>query len=323
MQYLDALEGLRSQGHPNEEVTLRRYEIMQRFIEGVRNFELKRNLALKYAPEQYVETPPTVEALRFTVQQYLRMRGSSRSDNYPMAPPQQQQANPQPNPSPAAPPPAQQQNTTTATTTASGLPTAATTASGLPTAATTASGPPETAPTASGLPTATPKGVFQLRRSIAHCRGLPVEIPRAEASATTGDFLSHEPLRRMDLPVTTAWLELRGLSSILTDTGHRSFLHQLWPHWTFGVRVHGTGANESWRANPCDVVRPCARSIRRPGPRRLAAGSGHLWWETNADHAGSTGAQLHRNAHLDTPASLGWTKVAPRADVGPAERGAV
>ena len=78
MQYLDALEGLRSQGYPNEEVTVRRYEIMQKFIEGVRNFELKRNLALMYAQEQYVEAPPTVEALRFTVQQYLRMRGSNR-----------------------------------------------------------------------------------------------------------------------------------------------------------------------------------------------------------------------------------------------------
>ena len=31
---------------------------MQRFIEGVRNFELKRNLALMYAPEQNVEAPP-------------------------------------------------------------------------------------------------------------------------------------------------------------------------------------------------------------------------------------------------------------------------
>ena len=50
MQYLDALEGLRSQGYPNEEVTVRRYEIMQRFIEGVRNFELKRNLALIGSP---------------------------------------------------------------------------------------------------------------------------------------------------------------------------------------------------------------------------------------------------------------------------------
>ena len=89
MQYLDAFEGLRSQGFPNEDVTVRRYEIMQRFIEGVRSFELKRNLALMYAQEQYVDTPPTVEALRFTVQQYLHMRGPIRSENYPA--PQQHQ----------------------------------------------------------------------------------------------------------------------------------------------------------------------------------------------------------------------------------------
>ena len=61
-----------------------------------------------YAPEQYVEAPPTVEALCFIVQQYLRMRGSSRPDNYQMAPPQQQQP-PQPNQQPnlpaAIPPP--------------------------------------------------------------------------------------------------------------------------------------------------------------------------------------------------------------------------
>ena len=105
MQYFDALENLRSQGFPNEEVSVRRYEIMQRFI-GVRNFELKRNLALMYAPEQYVEAPPTVEALRFTVQQYLRMRGSSRFDSYPMVPPAPQQPNQVPNQYPAAPPPA-------------------------------------------------------------------------------------------------------------------------------------------------------------------------------------------------------------------------
>ena len=111
MQYLDALEGLRSQGYPNEEMTVRRYEIMQKFIEGVRNFELKRNLALMYAQEKHVETPPTVEALRFTVQQYLRMRGSNRSENYQMAQPQQPQPPPpnqQPKLPPAIPPPVQQ-----------------------------------------------------------------------------------------------------------------------------------------------------------------------------------------------------------------------
>ena len=58
MQNMDALEGLRSQGFSNEEVAVRRYEIMQRFIEGVRSFELKRNLALMYAQEKYVDTHP-------------------------------------------------------------------------------------------------------------------------------------------------------------------------------------------------------------------------------------------------------------------------
>ena len=103
MQYLDALENLRSQGIPNEEITVRRYEIMQRFVEGVRSFELKRNLALMYAQEQYVDTPPTVEALRFTVQQYLHMRGSIRSENYP-APQQKPLLASQQNPIPAAAP---------------------------------------------------------------------------------------------------------------------------------------------------------------------------------------------------------------------------
>ena len=64
---------------------------MQKFIDGVRNVELKRNLALVYAQGQYLETPPTVEALRFTLQQYLHMRGRIRSENYP-APQQQQQS---------------------------------------------------------------------------------------------------------------------------------------------------------------------------------------------------------------------------------------
>ena len=52
MHHLGALESLRSQGFPNEDVMVRRYEIMQKFIEGVCIFELKRNLALMYAQEQ-------------------------------------------------------------------------------------------------------------------------------------------------------------------------------------------------------------------------------------------------------------------------------
>ena len=35
MQFLDALEGLRTQGFPNEPITTRRYEILQRFTDGV------------------------------------------------------------------------------------------------------------------------------------------------------------------------------------------------------------------------------------------------------------------------------------------------
>ena len=66
---------------------------MQKFNERVRSFELKRNLDLMYAQEKYVEEPPTVEALRFTVQQDLSMRGSARTDHYLAVP--QQQAPPQ------------------------------------------------------------------------------------------------------------------------------------------------------------------------------------------------------------------------------------
>ena len=49
MQYLDALEGLRSQGFPQETITTKRYEILQRFMEGVRDPVLRRELAIVYA----------------------------------------------------------------------------------------------------------------------------------------------------------------------------------------------------------------------------------------------------------------------------------
>ena len=45
MQYLDALEGLRSQGLPDEPVVTKRYEILQRLIEGVRDATLRRELS--------------------------------------------------------------------------------------------------------------------------------------------------------------------------------------------------------------------------------------------------------------------------------------
>ena len=65
MQYLDALEGLRSQGFSEEPVTTKRYEILQRFIEGVRDNDLRRELSIIYASETTVTDPPAVESLRF------------------------------------------------------------------------------------------------------------------------------------------------------------------------------------------------------------------------------------------------------------------
>ena len=49
MQYLDALEGIRSQGFQQEAITTKRYEILQRFMEGVRDPALRRELAIVYA----------------------------------------------------------------------------------------------------------------------------------------------------------------------------------------------------------------------------------------------------------------------------------
>ena len=41
IQYLYVLEDLRKQGHPRESHTDRRYEILQRFIDGVRNQNMR------------------------------------------------------------------------------------------------------------------------------------------------------------------------------------------------------------------------------------------------------------------------------------------
>ena len=67
MQYLDALEGLRSQGFPDEPITTRRYEILHRFMDGVSDPVLQRELTVVFATEAYLADPPTVESLRFTV----------------------------------------------------------------------------------------------------------------------------------------------------------------------------------------------------------------------------------------------------------------
>ena len=74
MQYLDALEGLRSQGFPDEPITTRRYEILHRFMDGVSDPVLQRELTVVFATEAYLADPPTVESLRFTVQELQRSR---------------------------------------------------------------------------------------------------------------------------------------------------------------------------------------------------------------------------------------------------------
>ena len=72
MKYLDALEGLRSQGFPDETITTKRNDILQRFIEGVRNSALRRELSIIYASETTVTAPLTVKSLRFTTRQLQR-----------------------------------------------------------------------------------------------------------------------------------------------------------------------------------------------------------------------------------------------------------
>ena len=74
MQFLDALEGLRTQGFPDEPITTRRYEILQRFIDGVNDPTLQQELAVVYAAETYLTEPPTVESLRFATRQLQRHR---------------------------------------------------------------------------------------------------------------------------------------------------------------------------------------------------------------------------------------------------------
>ena len=86
MQYLDALEGLRSQGFPQESIITERYEILQRFMEGVRDPVLRRELAIVYASETFLTEPPTVESLRFTTRQLQRNRPRPTQPQQPYDP---------------------------------------------------------------------------------------------------------------------------------------------------------------------------------------------------------------------------------------------
>ena len=74
MQYLDALECLRSQSSPDEPLTTRRYELLHRFMDGVSDPVLQRKLTVVYATEAYLTNPPTVESSGFIVQELQRRR---------------------------------------------------------------------------------------------------------------------------------------------------------------------------------------------------------------------------------------------------------
>ena len=77
--FLDELEGLRIRAYPDEERATRDYEILQRFIHGVRDSDLQVMLLTKYNDEKYVTEPPTVEDLRYVTNDYLRvMKDDSR-----------------------------------------------------------------------------------------------------------------------------------------------------------------------------------------------------------------------------------------------------
>ena len=81
MQCLDALESLRSQGFPDEPLTTRGYEILHRFMDRVSDPVLQRELTVVYATEAHLTDPPTVESLRFAVQELQRRRHQQQPCN--------------------------------------------------------------------------------------------------------------------------------------------------------------------------------------------------------------------------------------------------
>ena len=74
MQYLDALEGRRSQGLLDKWITTKCYEVVQRFIESIRDAALWREFSKFYASEASMTVPSTLESLRFTTRQLQRQQ---------------------------------------------------------------------------------------------------------------------------------------------------------------------------------------------------------------------------------------------------------
>ena len=83
MQYLDAREVLRPQGFPDEPITTKRYEILQRFTDGVRYPILRQKLAVVFVAENFLTVPPTVEILSITTRQVQRHRSLSAKPYHP------------------------------------------------------------------------------------------------------------------------------------------------------------------------------------------------------------------------------------------------
>ena len=58
MQFMDALESLRSKGYPEDTAVSGWYEIMQRFIQGVQSSEFHRVLVEKFSEAKFMDEPP-------------------------------------------------------------------------------------------------------------------------------------------------------------------------------------------------------------------------------------------------------------------------
>ena len=259
-----------------------------------------------YAQEQYVDTPPTVEALRFTVQQYLRMRGSTCPETFPVSPQQQLQQ----------PAPANQQNQ-------------------LP--APTAQAPPN----AQQIPQQPAAFRQQPQRTCFNCgdpshfvADCPVkdrarkpiqQVVNSCRTNMTGEWVCPSNPRGMNDNITPAALPEQGI-----------ILYQLRPRGSCDLWLHDARKCSHRRTNTGGVVRPYhefTRPCRHWGPntgtinirrrRPLTSGSSDLWRKTNSHHAGTPSTQLHRNAYIHPLAIIRRAKGTPRPHTGPTERGTV
>ena len=84
MQYLDALEGLRSQGFPQESITTKRYEILQRFMEGVPDpMLIWTGTDLKpYQVDLYASNGKTIKTYRLAERIHFQLGGYELETNF-------------------------------------------------------------------------------------------------------------------------------------------------------------------------------------------------------------------------------------------------